>query len=287
MKTKRQEYSGVSNLVIGANGYIGSALTGSLDCFSVDKDWVTNFRDESEMVHNFKTIILLGGFSSVSACEKNPEASWFNNVEFFRRILSAVSGSQRLIYASSASVYGSTLKATEGSPLPPPVKNYDLQKQTIDLIAQQQMRLGKNIVGLRFGTVNGLSPVTRVDLIVNSMVHNAIVNNIIPVSNEKSSRSILFLPDLLRAIQIILETPNKSGIYNLSSFDSTIGEIAKSVSELLDTPVEQSTSENNYSFTITSEKFMREFGKFSTTDFRSLVQDLHSGLTSVERVRRD
>ena len=46
------------------------------------------------------------------------------------------------------------------------INNYDITKVTLDLAAQKFIKEGRHILGMRFGTVNGGSPVIRKDLMI-------------------------------------------------------------------------------------------------------------------------
>jgi len=89
------------------------------------------------------------------------------------------------------------------------------------------------IYGLRFGTVNGFSRNFRNDVMINSMVFNALSNGKIFVTNHS-------INDLFNAISVIIEagTSKNSGIYNLNSFNSTVGEIGEMVSKIIGVPIE-------------------------------------------------
>jgi nucleoside-diphosphate-sugar epimerase len=57
---------------------------------------------------DYDVIICMAGHSSVPMCDYSPDRSWFNNVTNFRNLCDNLRKDQKLIYASSASVYGKT-----------------------------------------------------------------------------------------------------------------------------------------------------------------------------------
>ena len=147
-------------LLLGGNGYIGSKFYNytshsiySVDLCLFDKNLgyshVVNYIDGIQDIGNFDVIICLAGHSSVPMCEYSPNRSWLNNVEYFRTLCQNINDNQRLIYASSASVYGRTTGiSSEKSDINFNVLNhYDLQKITIDLVANKYIAEGKNIIG--------------------------------------------------------------------------------------------------------------------------------------------
>ena len=169
-------------LLLGGNGYVGSALYAEIDADSVDLclfgnnlgySKVANFNDVD--ISQYENIVLLAGHSSVQMCEYNKGNAWINNVDYFYNLCEKLRDDQLLIYASSASVYGQkTNICTESDLNVNPINHYDLTKINIDIIANKFINDGKKIIGLRFGTVNGFSPNIRSDLMINSMLYSCI-----------------------------------------------------------------------------------------------------------------
>lgn len=262
-------------LVIGGNGFIGSRLIydlgGFYDIASVDLCWFGKDQKESEIVDfsklsknyytAFDAIILLAGHSSVRMCLGDIKSSWNNNVLNFIELIDKLDPKQTLIYASSGSVYGNNKSNNNEDDLIKfqPINNYDLTKYNLDMIAQRQISQGYNIIGLRFGTVNGWSPNSREDLMINSMVKKSIEERILYANNIHISRPILGLSDLSRAIIKIIDKPIP-GIYNLASFCSNVGEIAAAVNSICNTEtVVMPNTSNNYDFTMDTAKFQNSY----------------------------
>jgi nucleoside-diphosphate-sugar epimerase len=121
---------------------------------------------------------------------------------------SAWNPSQRLIYASSASLYS-------GNESPDHViteevigfqyqNAYDLSKYAFDKLIST---LNIDFIGLRFGTVCGTSPRQRHELLLNSMVRSAVRTGTVQVSNPQARRSVLAMNDLVATIQALIEVP--------------------------------------------------------------------------------
>ena len=275
-------------LVIGGNGYIGSYLKTRFNVDVVDAGWYGSdlglpwfdFAD-------YDYVILLAAHASTWLCEAEPNGSWVNNVDEFRHLVEILPVGLPLIYASSGSVYGSTSRnAMEIDTPSTPVAQYDLQKLTVDLVAQHATRAGHNLIGLRFGTVNGISPHTRVDLMVNSMVNSALTDGQITVGNRDKRRALLWLPDLAEAIHKILQRPSP-GIYNLASTNITVGDIADSVAAHLDVPTVDAEFTNPFSFGLDCSKFIKTFGDYRVAYQHEVIDDLAAGLRTVRTTRRD
>ena len=129
-------------LLIGV-GYIGSRLLPRLEgeVETVDAGWFSDAVPQdmelltSPYIQSFDDVILLAGHSSVGMCRGDFRSAYKNNVRNFINLLSKMSPSQRLIYASSASVYGNVEGARENFPLAHPINEYDSTKQAIDNLA--------------------------------------------------------------------------------------------------------------------------------------------------------
>jgi nucleoside-diphosphate-sugar epimerase len=305
-------------LVIGGTGYIGTKLIDylreqtKLSIVVVDSENYNGSLQKRDDIHyitakfqdlpksfysEFSDIVLLAGQGSVSN-SKNVLNVIDNNVRNFAWLLEVITSEQKLIYASSSSVYGRThnkevdeeFSKTSGYE---PYNYYDWSKQTIDQLAELS---GKQYYSLRFGTVNGFSRNLRNDVMINSMSFNAKKNGKIFVSNNNVNRPILGVNDLSRAIWTIIQNGHKdlSGIYNLNSFNATVGEIATRVSEIWNVPCENldttkttqivnfKLQTKSYDFKIHSTKFITAFNfKFSDT-LNSITQELIDKWNQIE-----
>lgn len=268
-------------LLLGGNGYIGSALYTKLNADSVDLclfgsnlgySKVANFNDVD--ISQYENIILLAGHSSVQMCEYNKSNAWINNVDYFYNLCEKLRDDQLLIYASSASVYGQkTNICTESDFNTNPINHYDLTKINIDIIANKFINDGKNIVGLRFGTVNGYSPNIRSDLMINSMVYSYKTKGSISVFNSWIKRPILAIDDLVAAVMRIIDSDKKySGQYNLCSFNKTVDEISETVSQVLGCEIIKSKNTNKvYDFEISNKNFQKDYDFTFKCDIKSVI----------------
>ena len=320
MRTNKM--SKVNNVcILGGAGYVGNALwhhlteqgyavtSYDLELFGKPENqhnMKMDIRDltESDLAHA-DVVVLLAGHSSVQMCQHNYHSAWANNVTNFMKLTALLNDTQKLIYASSSSVYGHWPHkyATEQGGLGNPVNPYDHTKQTIDAITetmyQHQIRTGapvadpttlqcSNIYGLRFGTVNGYSQNLRTDVMINAMWHSAKKNKEVRVSNGDTRRSILGINDLCRAVHSIIEGKSKRGIYNLASFHSTSLEIGKTVANVLNVPcVEVETkpvsgnakmTTKNYDFWVDTTKFEMDYDFEFKDSIASIVQELELGI---------
>lgn len=281
-----------SILLLGGNGYIGARLIHDLESSyqfrSVDTCWfgkdlnynhIEDYRNLSkEYLSAYDVIILLAGHSSVKMCDGEVFSSWNNNVNNFITLVRKLDKEQTLIYASSGSVYGGAHDSTnEDTELTfKPINHYDLTKYTLDVHARSLINEGHNIIGFRFGTVNGWSPNIREELMINSMTKRSIENGNILINNRKIIRPILGIADVTRAMDAVIKNPI-SGIYNLASFYDSVEGISDKVSSILSTNVgTQADVTGAYDFIMDTSKFQRTFD----FEFKETVESIVNELTT-------
>jgi UDP-glucuronate 4-epimerase len=249
-------------LIIGGEGYIGTHLLNylkingvgstsscSLTCLDlgINSNNVKELDDviyikkkyqdmPTEWFANFTDIILLAGQSSCSYSNNLLDVI-DNNIRNFAQLLEKLGDNQKLIYASSSSVYGNTnnMEVNEDFLEYEPYNYYDWSKYTIDQLASLS---GKHYYGLRFGTVSGFSRNLRNDIMINSMCYNAKINKNIFVHDGNVNRPLLGINDLTKAILTIINngTLDKAGIYNLNSFNSSVSDIANTIADICNVP---------------------------------------------------
>jgi len=243
--------------ILGGCGHIGSALLTHLLAKGVSAESVdlglrsvppalakhNQLRDYRSLgrayLQSFTHVVLLAGHSSVLACSSAPTNAADSLVVGLRRLWTSMGSTQRLIFASSASV------------LCPPeqARLYDRLMAAREGLLLALM--GERAMGLRFGTVCGPSPNARDEMMLNSMVRSALVDGVVKLSNAGSWRPVLGIDDLCAAVDRILHGVVPYGAaYNLCSFNETIGIMAGRVGALLKVPVVGVPGVPTYDFTM-------------------------------------
>jgi nucleoside-diphosphate-sugar epimerase len=292
-----------SVLVIGGAGYIGSRLrlelaqhysVDSVDCCWYNYDETSRRIDYAKLttgdLDKYDVVVLLAGHSSVASCVGPIMDPWLNNVTNFSELLKKLTG-QTLIYASSASVYGNSTPGDlhkESSRKPfIPVNNYDITKYALDLEAVKAIDNGLDVIGLRFGTVNGWAPYIRSDVMINAMYDTARHYKEIKVTNKHINRALLGINDLCRAVQAIIERP-KPGIYNLASFNTTVENIATIVADKLDVKLtDKGNTINAYDFGLDCSLFERKYNFTFKETPATIVDGLIERFDESQLGRRD
>lgn len=284
-------------LLIGGCGYVGSNLYAHLvssghSVVSVDLEWFGNpgiqnqkvdFSDlEDGFVREFDSVILLAGHSSISMCEDEPSARR-NNVRNFLSLSGKLSKDQRLIYASSINTYASCPHRhhlhDEGCGGRAFDSEYNYQKAVVDDLSAD---LAVPAIGLRFGTVCGSSPNLRTDVVLNSMVRAAASTGRVTVSSPAAWRPILWARDLCRAFEAAIGAPpGARGVYNLASFNETMGCLADEVCLRTGADLVVGRETPTTSIAVSCERFKRDFDfKFEGT-VATIVSDLSHALSVV------
>lgn len=275
-------------LLIGGCGYIGSALKKHLEksnsVHTVDMEYFGNFNADKQS--NFKTdydlltksyldsfdvIVLTAANSSVQLCADLYD-TFDNNVTKFVNLLKKLD-KQKFIYASSSCVYVTSGddEKNESCALNP-MDGLTLTKTTIDHFAALS---NVEFYGLRFGSVNGWSPNTRLDLMINSMTFSALKTNQVNVFNGQVYRPILSINDLCRGVETIINsTEDKRGIYNLASFNENVTNIGKKVAQITESEFVDRGKTFTYDFKISSQKFIDTFNFEFTDNIESIVNSL-------------
>lgn len=289
-------------LMIGGCGYIGSRLLLFLKDHgyfvqTTDLEWFGNVVDKRNIKQNYRfltkntlssydVIILLAGFSSVKMCIGKLKESFKNDVENFIYLLTKIT-SQKFIYASSSSIYGNTkqMHVTEDYDRYTPSNYYDLHKKIIDHYAAMS---DLDYYGLRLGTVCGFSPHLRTDLMINKMYETALITKKITIYNPEMNRPILGLEDLCRGVKKIIEGKRNPGIYNVASFNATVGEVCEIVRDYQkDADIIVEKDQSLYNFSVDTTKFQNIFKFKFKDDVHSILLTLKKGYKKAHKTTRD
>jgi len=275
-------------LLIGGAGYIGSALFRYLTKAGLTVDTVDqelrgnpankrNIRTDfqhltASFLARYSTIVLLAGHSNVQQSMRDPYGAFDNNLVSFKTLLSKLND-QRLIYASSSSIY----TGVGGQVVDENWKTfnfmnmYDFSKYACDAVSKL---LYENFYALRFGTVNGPSENLRLDLIINRMVWSGLTHGKVQMSNPQVRRPILDIKDLCRTVEAIVQGSDHPGIYNVASFNTTVQEVGDAVADAIGCGIEHLPPSATYDFSMEINKIRDVYGISPRGTLRSIIKDL-------------
>jgi len=287
-------------VLVGHKGYIGAFLYDHLNTNSgVErlrgydvKDGPENRGERIPEIGEADVVIYLAGLSGRKQCLAQPERHKFQeNVVDIMTVGGKMKPGALLIYASTASLY-------EGYGAFPADETALLNTHLFDeytysmYLREQNIQTLKHIntVGLRFGTVIGLSPTQRTDLVHIAMLRSAVLKGVVDVFGANQNRAILWNLDLLEVFSKIIgsrSTIQGNHIYNVASFHCSIAKIANEIGcqtgcrlrYKADTPEIRA----NLGFAIDTKKIESAFGVVWRGTNRIIIDDLKTHLEQICR----
>lgn len=247
-------------LVTGGAGYVGSVLVPELlkrgheirvldnlmygqtsllpffidDAFEFIKGDIRDVETVKKAVNDMDMIIHLAAIVGAPACKKDKKVAEAINYQGTVNVDNARDDSQKLIYASTGSVYGALSEiCTEKSPTKP-LSIYGITK----LEAEKHVMRSGNAIAYRFATGFGLSSKFRLDLLPNDFVLNALKSRYLVIYDKDFKRTFIHVKDMVRSYVFGIEHFDrlKDEIYNVGSetMNYTKEEIAKAIKETID-----------------------------------------------------
>ena len=178
---------------------------------------------EKTDLEGFDVIYHLAGISGYPACEANPNSAQMINVYATERLVSLLSPSQFLVYASTTSFYGkSGAECTEDTPVEP-VSMYGITKYEAEKICMAH----PNAVAFRFATIFGVAPKMRWDLLPNDFVMRAVQERALVLFGSQSVRTFLHIDDAIAAYLMVLDHQDKMAgqIFNVGANDMNFSKL--------------------------------------------------------------
>jgi nucleoside-diphosphate-sugar epimerase len=243
-------------LIAGGAGYVGSALVPKLQergyrVDVLDLLWFGNhLPSETSLIQKdifdltdqdmkqYDQVIFLAGLSNDPMAEFSPAKNFIFNASSpsYLAYVAKKAGVKKFIYAGSCSVYGYTVNELYDE-TSPAVSSYPygISKLQGEQAVLQMADKDFSVICFRKGTISGYSPRMRLDLIVNTMFKTAMANGEIVVNNPSIWRPILSIEDAVSGyIRAVESSDGISGIFNLSSGNYTVGEVADFVKEAVE-----------------------------------------------------
>jgi len=245
-------------LVVGGAGYIGGAVTDFLakrnipftvyDNLLYEQHYLKpvdfvcgDIRDTEKLkklLKDYTHVIWLAAIVGDAACQVRPELTVAINQESVRWLAENYDG--RIIFASTCSVYGKNEgELDENSELNPLSLYAETKGESEKILAN------KNSLIFRLGTVFGVSDSysrLRMDLVVNYMTASAVTKGKLSVFGGAQWRPLIHVLNVAEAMAYNIDKPLK-GIYNLSTANYQIKDLAKEVAEITGCKIEYTPQE--------------------------------------------
>ena len=153
-----------------------------------------------------------------------------------------------------------------------PQNIYDYTKVALDHYMEV---MDKNYVSLRFGTVDGGSPRIREEVLLNRMVKDALIDKVVNLANPKANRGVLYIEDLIDALELIIENPpKKSEVFNLNSCNGNMESFANIIIKRTGAKLNMLKDFNAYDFQMTSQKFSDYYSYQFTNDISTVINNI-------------
>ena len=267
-------------LVTGGAGYVGSLLSRKLlakgyqvrvmdalwygkqsisDClthenFELVEEDIRNLTSTVRAMKDVDAVVHLASIVGMPASSIEPRTSEEINYLATKNIaeLCQLHGIGTYIFASTCSVYGSQ---------PEKIITEKSKTSPLDYYAKQKF-LSERAIGwlntaptiLRFGTLFGLSPRMRFDLVINLFIAKALKEKEITVFGGNQYRPFLHVEDAAESIIFALEK-DLTGTYNVMSENFTILNAAKKIKELTNCEIQISNeNEDKRNYNVSAQK---------------------------------
>lgn len=267
-------------LVTGGAGYLGSILVPELLKKGYEVTVIDNFmfnqnslmdvchmenfqvyrgdvRDKSlmkELVKDKDIIIPLAALVGAPLCKRDEIGTVSTNLEAIKLLCEITSKSQKIIFPTTNSGYGTTtgeIYCTEETPLNP-ISLYGKTKVEAEKVLLDR---GESIT-FRLATVFGASPRMRIDLLVNNFVYKALTDKSIVIFEGHFKRNYIHIKDVARAFIHAIENfeKMKDEPYNVGLSDANLSklELAEKISQhvpdlvILEAPIGEDPDKRNY-----------------------------------------
>lgn len=213
-------------------------------------------------VAGFDYVFHLAGISSYPACEANPHSAQMINLEGTEILLSVLAPEQRLVNASTTSIYGKNREVCTEESLVEPSSLYARTKYE----AEKRCMEREGSTSLRFATIFGISPRMRRDLLPNDFVMRAVQERNLVLFDSASVRTFLHVDDAIDSYLLTLERwEDMSGeVFNVGSEKLNLSkmQIAQKIKEYVDFEIIDSSLAD-----LDKRDFVINFDKISALGF--------------------
>lgn len=234
-------------------------------------------------VKGMDAVIHLACISNDPSFDLDPQLGKSINYLSFFPFIKAINKHKikRLIYASSASVYGvkKEREVTEELAVEP-LTDYSLYKVFCEKALADHVPQDKTTwVILRPTTVCGWAPRQRLDVVVNILTNHAYNNRKILVNGGKQYRPNIHIEEITDLYIKMLQYPKEKiagKIFNAGDENLTVAQIAKLVKKVVgpDVKIETIPTNDNRSYRVNAQKIFRELGWRPKRTIKDGIKDL-------------
>lgn len=262
-------------LVTGSRGYIGTILCPYLvkmgyEVVEFDKVLGDDILDRDlllDKTRDIDTIVHMAGIVGMKATEEDPQLSFRINVLGSGNVVNC---DKRTIYTSVLGAYGDVTEVTEETETFPK-HDYFIHKLHGERMISEASE--HNIV-LRFGTLYGVSPNMRHDLLVHTLTREAVEGKV-KIFQPDVMRPITSVMDAVNAITFFVTSGNSGGLYNVVSRNCTKRIIAELAAEIngVELEVVDDVDSENRNYTVSTDR-IQKLGFSFTDNLRDSISEI-------------
>ncbi len=176
-------------------------------------------------------VVHLAGMVTTPFADHTPHLFEQNNHWGTSSLMTAIEQSEvkRIIYLSTATVYGNVDEPVCESHVPNPetfycVSKYQAERQFQRIVDDRQVYI------LRSGNVYGYNSSMRMDAFINKFMFEGHFNNRIKVTGSGGQmRPVIHVDKLAQAVIHLLESTIAPGVYNVAEYNFTINEVVERI----------------------------------------------------------
>lgn len=232
------------NIIIGSDGFLGSKLK-----ISLSNVLPINSKEYDNFIKNFDYIN-----NKIYIC-----ADVVNNKKIINDLIIENKENTYILFSSAAIYY----QNNKLMPYSENDSNNEITNDNYTNLIKQNEELFNNLIGIkkiiRMGTLYGFSPNLNASRGIHRMIYYPLINNYIEIYDKKINKSLTSFDDLIDSFKYIMYN-NETEVYNVSSFDITIEELANFISRkfnIIIKEIEIPNNKNNYNFILDTIKLQR------------------------------
>jgi nucleoside-diphosphate-sugar epimerase len=247
-----------------------------------------NIQDVVKAMRGVSSIVHLAAIVGDPACEIDRKTAIEINYSATRMIIEIAKGHgvERLLFASSCSVYGATDELMNEESRVEPVSLYGETKVSSEQALLQAAGHDFHPVLMRFATVFGLSNRPRFDLVVNLLSAKAHQDGVIPVFNGKQQRPFVHVKDVGEAMVLLLKAPLgvvSGQVFNVGDnrLNRTLAQVAEVIQRVFPgTRVEHSENADRRNYRVSFDKIEKRLGFRCRYELEDGVREIKTALDS-------
>lgn len=265
-------------LVTGSGGYVGSVLVPMLraaghrlgECdigwfgTAPERQVISDFRElDGPFIEGKDAIIHLAAVANDPSGDLDPLLTWKTNAEGTMNLAerAANAGVRQFIHASSGSIYGiSSGPCDERAPCVPVSAYNETKKVAERCLLSYADRMRVQIV--RPGTVCGVSPRQRLDVMVNQLTIEALTTGTMRLKAPDAMRPHIHIIDMCRLYLWLLDNPDAVGTWNAHCVNVSVLSVAKLISDRTGAKIEMAPTDDRRDYRMDSAKLLDHGFKF-------------------------